>query len=65
MPGTAHGLASVTGSRRNGSNSSPLAPAAANANSALRSGSVATSGISHGSEPLARYPSESRTTGVR
>ena len=29
------------------------------------SGSVATSGMSHGSEPFARYASESRKTGVR
>ena len=33
--------------------------------SSRSSGSVATSGISHGSEPFARYASESRKTGVR
>src|SRR6266536_5410381 len=45
VPGTAHGRASVSGSRRYGRS--------------------ATEGIFHGSEPLARYPSDRKNTGVR
>ena len=57
VPGIAHGRASVCGSRVNGWKSEPsagLSAAVANANSADRSGRSATSGIRHGSEPLAR-----------
>ena len=55
VPGIAQGRASVTGSRRNGSNSSASAPAgSAKANSWLRSGRLPVSGMRHGSEPLAR-----------
>ena len=45
----AHGRASVSGFRRNGSNPfSPAAPGSAKANSWLRSGSPAVSGMRHG-----------------
>ena len=61
VPGIAHGRASVSGSRRYGWNGS--SPASAKV--VEMSGRSATSGISHGSEPLARYASERRYTGVR
>ena len=66
MPGIAHARASVSGSRTYGQNSpESLSAFGSAANSTLRSGSVSTSGISHGSEPLAIAPSESSSTGVR
>ena len=67
VPGMAHGLASVCGSRREWLEVAVfgLSAGVANANPADRSGRSATSGIRHGSEPLARYPSDSRITGVR
>ena len=56
VPGTAHGRASVSGSRRYGQNSvlpSSLVWLCSLANATRRSGSESTSGIRHGSEPLA------------
>ena len=50
VPGIAHGRAGVSGSREYGANGSSVAVA----KSIEMSGSVATSGISHGSEPFAR-----------
>jgi hypothetical protein len=65
VPGTAHGRARVAGSRRYGRNVLPSSPLGFEANSTVRSGRSSTTGSSHGSEPLAMYPSESRMTGVR
>ena len=62
VPGIAHGRASVSGSRRYGWKSSPLSAREVTASIA---GIASTSGSSHGSEPFARYASESRNTGVR
>jgi hypothetical protein len=64
VPGTAHGRASVSGSRRYGQNV-PSGAFGSVANATLRSGRSARSGISHGSEPLAIAPSDSSSTGVR
>ena len=68
VPGTAQGRASVAGSRTYGQNE-PV-PSGSTwfglvANSTAIAGRLATSGTCHGSEPFARYPSESRNTGVR
>ncbi len=66
VPGTAHSRASVSGSRTYGQNSSdPSAALVSEANRTRRSGRFSTSGISHGSEPLATAPSDSSSTGVR
>ena len=66
MPGIAHGLASVCGSRRYGQNSpEPSGALGSVANWTVSAGSSLTSGTSHGSEPLASEPSERSTTGVR
>ena len=59
MPGRTHGRASVAGSRRYGKK-----PSGSVRKLTGMSGSVVTSGMSHGSEPLARYPSESTITGT-
>ncbi len=58
MPGIAHGRASVSGSREYGWKGAPSR--AGSANEVEMSGRLATSGISHGSEPFARYASERR-----
>ncbi len=68
MPGTAQALARVFSSRTYGQNCA--APSAASwfgavAKSTCRSGSVVTSGKSHGSDPFAKYPSDNTNTGVR
>ena len=68
VPGIAHGRASVSGSRRYGQNSGlPSASVwlGSVANGTEMSGRSSTSGSCHGSEPLARNPSDSRITGVR
>ncbi len=63
VPGMAHGRASVLGSRRYGQNSpSWFGPVA---NGTEMSGSSSSDGMSQGSEPFARTPSDSRITGVR
>jgi hypothetical protein len=64
----AQGRARVSGSRLNGQKTSVPSSSVwlvSVANSTCRSGRSATSGIRHGSDPLARYPSESSITGVR
>ena len=58
MPGRTHGRASVAGSRRYGKN-----PSRSVRNWISIGGSVIASGMSHGSEPLARNPSLSTITG--
>ena len=63
VPGIAQSRASVSGSRWYGMNE-PLT-FGWSANETEMSGSESTSGSSHGSEPFARYASESRKTGVR
>ena len=67
VPGMAHGRARVSSSRRYGQNSasSPAPWLRAVANPGSISGSSSSSGIRHGSEPLAIMPSESSITGVR
>ena len=66
VPGTAHGLASVSSSRRYGQNSSePSGEFGPVANAGSNVGSVPASGTCHGSDPLASEPSDSRITGVR
>ena len=60
MPGIAHGRASVSGSRAYGWN-----VFGSLANSTGIFGSFSTSGTSHGSDPMPRYPSERKITGVR
>ena len=60
MPGTAHGRASVSGSRRYGWNG----PSPRVALSTPISGRLARSGIFHGSEPVARNASDRNATGV-
>ncbi len=59
VPGRTHGRASVAGSRRYGKN-----PSFSVRNWTSMGGSVAGSGMSHGSEPLARKPSDSTITGT-
>ena len=59
VPGRTHGRASVAGSRRYGKN-----PSADVRNWISIGGSVLTSGINHGSEPLARKPSLNTMTGI-
>src|SRR6185437_12434816 len=63
VPGTAHGRARVFSSRRYGRNVPSKFGSVAN--DVEMSGSVETSGRSHGSDPFARYASESRYTGER
>ena len=68
VPGIAHGRASVSGSRTYGQYSGlPSASVwlGSVAKGTEMSGSSDTSGSCHGSDPLARYPSDSRMTGVR
>ena len=68
MPGTAHGRARVSGSRRYGQKTSVPSSRTwfgLSANGTEMSGSVEMSGSSQGSAPFARYPSDSRITGVR
>ena len=65
VPGTAHGRARVSASRRYGRKLPILGPFASVANSTGVSGRSPTSGSRHGSEPLAIAPSESSSTGVR
>ena len=59
VPGTAQGRASVSGSRRYGWKHVAVVRRASRTSSRC-TGSAATSGISHGSEPLASYASERR-----
>ena len=59
VPGRTHGRASVAGSRRYGKK-----PSFSVRNCTSIGGSVDGSGMSHGSEPLARKPSESTKTGT-
>ncbi len=59
VPGRTHGRASVAGSRRYGKK-----PSASVRKWTSMGGRVAGSGISHGSEPLARNPSDSTMTGT-
>ena len=59
VPGRTHGRASVAGSRRYGKK-----PSLEVRNWTSIGGSVSGSGISHGSEPLARKPSLSTITGT-
>ena len=63
----AHGLASVSASRRYGQNSAePSGAFGSVAKPGSMLGSVVdASGTCHGSEPLASEPSDSRITGVR
>ena len=63
VPGIAHGRARVSGSRRYGQKSSPWLGSSANGTE--MSGSASMSGSSHGSAPLATYPSVRMITGVR
>ena len=68
VPGIAHGRARVSGSRRYGQNSMvPSAPSWLSSVAKLGSilASRLTSGTHQGSDPFARYPSESKNTGVR
>ena len=68
VPGIAHGRASVSASRRYGQNTSLPARSTALSsvwNGTEMSGRSSTFGSRHGSEPLARYPSDRRITGVR
>ncbi len=64
VPGTAHGRASVSGSRAYGRNV-PAGPFGSVAKSTRRSGNESTDGTRHGSDPFAIAPSESSSTGVR
>ena len=64
VPGTAHGRARVSGSRRYG-RKLPSGPFGSVVNSTGVSGRSPSSGSRHGSEPLAIAPSESTSTGVR
>ena len=59
VPGRTHGRASVAGSRRYGKK-----PSGSVRNWTSMGGSVVGSGMSHGSEPLARKPSVSTITGT-